>query len=212
MIAASSCSCPWPIHWSRVLSWEWWCSWSSADRRCSNYISVINFIAISGASSYIKGLTAPYLGLIDELTRGPAEALQASLVVEGKFHNFAKTAIKNMSVWLVVVRWKNKPTTDGIYDLVWYQLKSAGRSTSRRFSNDVNIFSWIEQKRNIKHTGYKERVKSVKQLHLSSNLPYIFILIENSLHHRCNNNGRHDPHVTLMYSTKWSWPKWYPEI
>ena len=30
------------IHWSQVLSWEWRCSWSSADRRCSNYIWVIN--------------------------------------------------------------------------------------------------------------------------------------------------------------------------
>ena len=36
----------WPIQWSQVLSWEWRCSWSSADRRCSNYIWVIdNFIA-----------------------------------------------------------------------------------------------------------------------------------------------------------------------
>ena len=32
--------------WSQVLSWEWRCSWSSTDRRCSNYIWVIaNFIA-----------------------------------------------------------------------------------------------------------------------------------------------------------------------
>ena len=45
------------IHWSQVLSWEWRCSWSSADRRCSNYIWVINnFIAYSGAS-YIRGFT-----------------------------------------------------------------------------------------------------------------------------------------------------------
>ena len=37
-----------------MLSWEWRWSWSSADRRCSNYIWVINnFIANSGAS-YIK--------------------------------------------------------------------------------------------------------------------------------------------------------------
>ena len=35
-----SCLCP--IHWSKVLSWEWRYSWSSADRRCSNYIWVIN--------------------------------------------------------------------------------------------------------------------------------------------------------------------------
>ena len=35
-----------PIHWSHGLSREWRCSWSSADRRCSNYTWVINrFIA-----------------------------------------------------------------------------------------------------------------------------------------------------------------------
>ena len=42
MILISSCSRLCPIHWSQVLSWEWRCSWSSADRRCSNYIWVIN--------------------------------------------------------------------------------------------------------------------------------------------------------------------------
>ena len=57
MIVVLSCSCLWPIHWSQVLSWEWRCSWSSADRRCSNYIWVINnFIANSG-ESYIRSLT-----------------------------------------------------------------------------------------------------------------------------------------------------------
>ena len=46
MFLVSSCSCLRSIHWSQVLSWEWRCSWSSADRRCSNYIWVINnFIA-----------------------------------------------------------------------------------------------------------------------------------------------------------------------
>ena len=46
MFLVSSCSCLRSIHWSHVLSWEWRCSWSSADRRCSNYIWVINnFIA-----------------------------------------------------------------------------------------------------------------------------------------------------------------------
>ena len=34
------------IYWSQVFSGEWRCSWGSADRRCSNYIWVINnFIA-----------------------------------------------------------------------------------------------------------------------------------------------------------------------
>ena len=40
-----------------MLSREWRCSWSSADRRCSNYIWVIdNFIPYWGAS-YIRGFT-----------------------------------------------------------------------------------------------------------------------------------------------------------
>ena len=38
MFLVSSCSCLCPIHWSQVLSQEWRCRWSNADRRCSNYI------------------------------------------------------------------------------------------------------------------------------------------------------------------------------
>ena len=49
------CLCP--IHWSQVLRREWRWSWSNADRRCSNYIWVIdNFIAYYGAT-YIRGFT-----------------------------------------------------------------------------------------------------------------------------------------------------------
>ena len=50
-----------PIHWSQVLSQEWKCSWSSADKRCSDYIWVNNlFIAYQGAT-YIRGLTVELL-------------------------------------------------------------------------------------------------------------------------------------------------------
>ena len=56
MILVSSCSCLCLIQWSQLLSREWRCSWSSADRQCSNYIWVINnFIAFSGAT-YIRFL------------------------------------------------------------------------------------------------------------------------------------------------------------
>ena len=49
MFLVSSCSCLCPVHWRQVLSREWRCSWNSADRRCSNYIWVINnFIAEPG--------------------------------------------------------------------------------------------------------------------------------------------------------------------
>ena len=57
MLLASSRSCLRSIHWSQLVSWEWRCSWSSANRRCSNYIWVINnFIAYWGAT-YIRGFT-----------------------------------------------------------------------------------------------------------------------------------------------------------
>ena len=35
MSLVSACSCLCEIYWSQVLSWEWRCSWSSVDRRCS---------------------------------------------------------------------------------------------------------------------------------------------------------------------------------
>ena len=61
MFLLSSCSCLRPIPWSRVLSREWWCSWSSTDRPSSNYICVINnFIAYWGAT-YFRVLTVGHL-------------------------------------------------------------------------------------------------------------------------------------------------------
>ena len=57
MFIVSSCSCLLPIQWSQVFSGEWRCSWSSADRWCSNYIWMVdNFIAYQDAS-YIRDLT-----------------------------------------------------------------------------------------------------------------------------------------------------------
>ena len=60
MFLVSSCSCLCPIPWSQGLRREWRCSWSSADRRYSNYIWVIdNCIAYLGAS-YIRDLTVAW--------------------------------------------------------------------------------------------------------------------------------------------------------
>ena len=57
MFLASSCSCLCATYWSQVLSRKWRCTWSSADRRCPNYMWVIkNFIACHGAT-YIRCLT-----------------------------------------------------------------------------------------------------------------------------------------------------------
>ena len=57
MFLVSICSHLCPIHWRQLLSREWRCGWSNADRRCSNDIWVTNtFIAYQGAT-YIRGLT-----------------------------------------------------------------------------------------------------------------------------------------------------------
>ena len=40
----------------QVLSRGWRCSWSNADRRCSNYIWVINRLVAYQGASYIRGL------------------------------------------------------------------------------------------------------------------------------------------------------------
>ena len=57
MLLVSFCSCLYPIRWSEVLGWEWRCSWSSADRRCSNYIWVINNLIAYQSVSSIRNLT-----------------------------------------------------------------------------------------------------------------------------------------------------------
>ena len=54
MFLVSSCSCS--IHWSQVLCEEWRCSWSSANRRCFNYLWVINTFIANERVAYIRGL------------------------------------------------------------------------------------------------------------------------------------------------------------
>ena len=56
MFLVSSCSCLCAIYWSQVISQEWRCSWSSADRGCSNYTWVIK-IVLPTEVSYIRALT-----------------------------------------------------------------------------------------------------------------------------------------------------------
>ena len=57
MFLFSSCSCVCKIYWSQALSREWRCSRSSADRRCSNYIWVINNVIAYYHESYIRGMS-----------------------------------------------------------------------------------------------------------------------------------------------------------
>ena len=60
MFLVSSCNCFCAIYWSHVLSREWRCSWSSADRRCSNCIWVINNFSAYWGMSFIRGLVVRF--------------------------------------------------------------------------------------------------------------------------------------------------------
>ena len=56
MFLVSSCSCLCAIYQSHVSSWEWRCSRSNADRRCSNYIWVINNLISYKGMTYIRDM------------------------------------------------------------------------------------------------------------------------------------------------------------
>ena len=57
MLLESACSCLCATYWSQVLIGEWRCSWSSGDRRCSNYIWLINNSIAFKCVAYIRDLT-----------------------------------------------------------------------------------------------------------------------------------------------------------
>ena len=84
-----------PIQWSQVLSREWRCSWSSADRRCSNYIWVIdNFIAYQGAT-YIRDLTVCFIIITHQWLVTFYCLLRCDLYqrLDGMFHNHHTSVI-----------------------------------------------------------------------------------------------------------------------
>ena len=61
LISSSSCSCLCPMHWSQVISWKWRCSPSSTNRRCSNYIWVINNFIVYWGVACIRVLMVRFL-------------------------------------------------------------------------------------------------------------------------------------------------------
>ena len=83
MFFISSFSCLCPIHYSKVLSREWRCSWSSANRRCSNYIWVMNNLIAYKGMSYIRGLTI-FINKMSHIT----VKLRTPVSVTKTFHTF----------------------------------------------------------------------------------------------------------------------------
>ena len=100
MILVSSCSCLGPIHWSQVLSREWRCSWSSADRRCPNYIwGINNLIAYKGAT-YIRDLTVCIIEVItlpaDDLAPTGARSSASTVIPNSIYHRYTRPTLKGL--------------------------------------------------------------------------------------------------------------------
>ena len=108
MLLVSSCSCLYPIRWSRVLSWEWRCGWSSADRRCSNYIWVINNLIAYWSATYIRDLTvSPLAGEARETVSHPPWPITVTEVRNSVQHIF--TRLHYYKQWLqpLTTTWHN---------------------------------------------------------------------------------------------------------
>ena len=85
-----SCSCLCPIHRSQVLSREQRWSWSSADRRCSNYIWVINNFFTHKGASYITDIKVNIFVLrIFKGKKGDYGIVSVRLSVGSSGQNFA---------------------------------------------------------------------------------------------------------------------------
>ena len=67
MLLVSSSSGLCAIYWSQVFSREWRCSWSSAERRRSHCIWMINNIIAHWGATYIRGLTVYIVLVPDDL-------------------------------------------------------------------------------------------------------------------------------------------------
>ena len=120
MLLVSYCSCIYPIRWSQVLSWEWRCSWSSADRRCSNYIWVINnFIAYWSASNIrdftvIKNIPRPEqdgCSFVGNIPKWVSEK-DNFCIMKKKWNSCQSTQWTTSDYWFrwIWSRWKTRPT------------------------------------------------------------------------------------------------------
>ena len=130
MIRVPSYSCLCPIYWSHVLSRKWRCSWSSADRRCSNYmyIWVINDLIAKLGATYIRDLTVSRLGLKREWSKLCAWCIPPSPYLSqlpirpyGAYgtlnYDFKFPIVKRQCIWKCIILFTNN------WHHVWYVAK-----------------------------------------------------------------------------------------
>ena len=131
MLLISSCSCLYPIRWSQVLSWEWRCSWSSADRRCSNYIWVIINLISHWSATYIRDLTVYFVIAINTLRPRRNEHFADNIFKRIFFNENVSISIK------ISLKFVPKGPINNIPALV--QIMAWRRSGDKPFSEPMTI-------------------------------------------------------------------------
>ena len=102
-----------------MLSWEWRCSWSSGDRRCSNYIWVINNFITYWGVTYIRGFTVVLMPwalstvlLLRVITPFNWSVVRTNDMVELAYRHqqtrlFSVEVIGLLLVWYQTIIWNN---------------------------------------------------------------------------------------------------------
>ena len=140
MFLVSSCSRLCPVHWSQVLSREWSCSWSNADRQCSNYTWVINYFIAYLGSSYIRCLTIYQSRGRNRLTKRKLHS-HFALPQNTSYKN------ANMQIW---------PTCQ--YNEVNFSGNDRGQKTNKQTSKQTNKQVAIQIWKLISKTHYASSI------------------------------------------------------
>ena len=173
-ILSYSCLCT--IYWSQVLSREWRCSWSSADRRCSNYIWMINnFVAYWGAP-YSRGL------MVYEIAHSETMSNFVMLSSQSVIPQSATTVrqIYTYLLWFVQVQYFSGLLWNGKYSISTIFFSTSLDHKHSRFTAH-SVQSYSEQ---IFHS------------HLCTHSTCIFMLIFSI--------GK-SPRLPLMFEPFWCW-------
>ena len=130
-----------------MLSREWRCSWSSAGRRCSNYIWVMNNLIAYWGASYIKDLTVP------AITRQLSQGLIIMILHTQSMVKILKTFITSLwnfvcgdstSDWWIPL--KKEPLMQSFcFFLCWYPEQAVEKQSSCQWKTSLQSTYCIHQ-------------------------------------------------------------------
>ena len=124
------------IQWSHVLSREWRCSWSSTDRRCSNYIKLVLILGYSwGSRDRVFFAFVGQRNVINQL-ECIYSWLSMQRVQDRRFQMHTFLVNNSFSLGVPYMRQQYKPTFISVLIPAWFLPDAADMMTS----SNGNIF------------------------------------------------------------------------